>query len=754
MWCESVLENPSGRLVLSLVISILLVPTVNATTRYFEPADGIGPWNYGPYWSPSGVPVAGDTARIEAGGSGWTLYCNYVNATNPLLASVYIGNLDTGTAEARIVQGQDALHTGYEYCGYRGVGKHFQSGGTVTVDNTLYLGRLSGSYGYYELSGGTLTATYPHIGYGGAGDFVQTGGTFTCTQMNIANANYAGPYDAGSYDMQIGTLNAPTIYIGGKDEGTFTQSGGTVNATDTGITLGLDQYGGGFYTLSGGDLNTYRTRLSWGGSTFTQSGGTHDITNDLEVGYGTAVPDESLYTLSGTGLLNVGDDLYLGQSGHAAQGRFRQTGGTADVTDMLVLAEPTGTFQLVGGTFTCADVSNDGHYWQSGGTLTTNTWTNTYDFQQTGGILNAQQCWNNSAVDMTIDGTADCRINSLNGNTGRIWLKSGRLRGTYAGGGVYNMCQFTNAATFEMDAGEFVGHLNNNGTFKYDGGTFAQSTFTNYAGYGLVTLNANFTCRRVVNHGSLTLYSNRWITADGLGYANAVENNGTLSMYPSSHIDVGNNSTLVNNGPMYAGGPGSTYAHVYGDVVNNNYLLPSHSGLPTGHLYVNGDFTASSGAELRIRIHGTTLDDYDRLSIQETATLAGKLDVRLTSGFVPSAGDSFTPIGYSSRSGTFSNVSLPTLLAGLEWDVKYLATMVQLDVVEQGGYETGDLNCDGDINGFDIDAFVLALQATPPDYSEYYAVYPDCDVLLADINEDGEINGFDIDPFVDLLIGS
>lgn len=65
----------------------------------------------------------------------------------------------------------------------------------------------------------------------------------------------------------------------------------------------------------------------------------------------------------------------------------------------------------------------------------------------------------------------------------------------------------------------------------------------------------------------------------------------------------------------------------------------------------------------------------------------------------------------------------------------------------------GDLNCDGSINGLDIDPFVLALTSTPPGYAEYYAEQPDCDVFSADCNEDGSINGLDIDPFVALLVG-
>lgn len=62
--------------------------------------------------------------------------------------------------------------------------------------------------------------------------------------------------------------------------------------------------------------------------------------------------------------------------------------------------------------------------------------------------------------------------------------------------------------------------------------------------------------------------------------------------------------------------------------------------------------------------------------------------------------------------------------------------------------DLGDLNCDGDLNNFDIDAFVMTL--AEPD--AYTANYPDCDRMLADINEDGFVNNFDIDSFVALLM--
>jgi len=62
-------------------------------------------------------------------------------------------------------------------------------------------------------------------------------------------------------------------------------------------------------------------------------------------------------------------------------------------------------------------------------------------------------------------------------------------------------------------------------------------------------------------------------------------------------------------------------------------------------------------------------------------------------------------------------------------------------------YPVGDMNCDGLINAFDIDAFVLAL-TSPAGYAESY---PDCFISGADINGDGTVDAFDIDPFVDLL---
>ena len=66
------------------------------------------------------------------------------------------------------------------------------------------------------------------------------------------------------------------------------------------------------------------------------------------------------------------------------------------------------------------------------------------------------------------------------------------------------------------------------------------------------------------------------------------------------------------------------------------------------------------------------------------------------------------------------------------------------------GVLPGDVNCDGSINSFDIDPFVLAMT----DADGFAAAYPQCSRFNADCNADGAIDSFDIDPFVAMLTGS
>ncbi len=61
----------------------------------------------------------------------------------------------------------------------------------------------------------------------------------------------------------------------------------------------------------------------------------------------------------------------------------------------------------------------------------------------------------------------------------------------------------------------------------------------------------------------------------------------------------------------------------------------------------------------------------------------------------------------------------------------------------------GDLNCDGSLDAFDIEPFIVALT----DPNGYAVIHPECDRNLADANGDGSVDAFDIESFINLLIG-
>ncbi|MGE0480324.1 MAG: right-handed parallel beta-helix repeat-containing protein [Phycisphaerae bacterium] len=72
-------------------------------------------------------------------------------------------------------------------------------------------------------------------------------------------------------------------------------------------------------------------------------------------------------------------------------------------------------------------------------------------------------------------------------------------------------------------------------------------------------------------------------------------------------------------------------------------------------------------------------------------------------------------------------------------------------ITDMGAYErraVGDMDCDGLVNNFDVDPFVLAL--AHPDV--YAADYPNCDISHADVNDDHHVDNFDIDAFIRVLL--
>ena len=88
----------------------------------------------------------------------------------------------------------------------------------------------------------------------------------------------------------------------------------------------------------------------------------------------------------------------------------------------------------------------------------------------------------------------------------------------------------------------------------------------------------------------------------------------------------------------------------------------------------------------------------------------------------------------------------PVELANLDLYGPHLTPVYWDDIslAPASAFGLGDLDCDGDVDSFDIDPFVLAVT----DPIAYGQQFPDCDYLLGDLDCDGDVDAFDIDPFV------
>lgn len=223
-----------------------------------------------------------------------------------------------------------------EYIGFSGTGNFIQTSG-INETPSLSLAVNSGtSIGTYTLSGGNLNTNFGStiVGEYGTGIFTQNklnhdiNSIHHTTNLTVGLNN--GSY--GIYNLVGGTLNALTTYIGKNSgsTGIFNHSGGEFTSVD--IYIGKESGAQGIYNLSGGSFSAITEYIGYSGSgIFNQSGGTKTIDN-LILGYNDVEGCSGKYLLSG-GTLNVAQQTYVGKSGSA---EFTQTGGTNTSTILNV----------------------------------------------------------------------------------------------------------------------------------------------------------------------------------------------------------------------------------------------------------------------------------------------------------------------------------------------------------------------------------------------------------------------------------
>ena len=102
-----------------------------------------------------------------------------------------------------------------------------------------------------------------------------------------------------------------------------------------------------------------------------------------------------------------------------------------------------------------------------------------------------------------------------------------------------------------------------------------------------------------------------------------------------------------------------------GNVTSSGTVSPGDALGSPGLLTINGNYAQTDSGALQIELGGSVPGTgFDKLAVTGTASLAGTLEVSLVNGFVPPANSTFTILTASSRTGTFSAINYPAILAG------------------------------------------------------------------------------------------
>ena len=520
---------------------------------------------------------------------------------------------------------------------------------TVTVDvaasvTNLTLGASSGTQAL-NLSSGAFTLGGPGSGNGQA-------------VVSISGGTLAG--------SGMLTLAGPLNWIGGTIKSVVQFNGGT--------------FSGSYDYLDGGQLINLGT-LAWNplavvydglGSVISNApGATINITetgNDNITGNGYG-PPQSFYN---AGQLNVsaGSGSAIIADTFVNSGTLNLQGGGSNTSTILVTASTAGLHVSIG-TFTFntgSTLTDAGNLILSGGTV------NVAGTVSVAGT----NTFSGATVNVTGSGAITPAVMTMSGGTlsGNRVTVSGPLN--WSGGTIKNVVQF-NGGTFSGSGLLNGGQLINLGTLAWSSGVYdgagsvisnAPGATINLTGSGSITLNEYGAPQTFYNAGQLNVSAGSGGTAT---VSDSFVNSGTVSVNSGTLDFQGIYSqtaglTLLNGGNInntygleIQGGTLAGSGTVSGSVTNSGTVSP---GSPLGHLAIGGTYVQTANGTLDIALGGTTPGTgFSWLTVSNnTAFLAGTLNVTFTNGFYPAANASFTYLNAHTRSNVFANFIYPTSL--------------------------------------------------------------------------------------------
>jgi autotransporter-associated beta strand protein len=512
-----------------------------------------------------------NTGSAGVGITGFAQGTGSLNATGNLLVGAFgdnrTGTVRVNTSGTLAVSGElligDSLNS---------AGNFSLESGTMTVNNKIFVGNNRGT-GTMTMSGGTLTKTGGDDTFvgrdAGTGTLTQSGGTVTLNH-NLYVGQSSG--STGTYNISgSSVLNTGRDFVIGREGGT-----GSLNMT------------GGTITKTGDEK--FLVGHNNGVGTVVQSGGTISANNELYIGNENSGA-RGTYTLSGTGALNVANEVVVGResgtgilnvdggtmtttgNGNMYVGRRNGT-GTLNQTDGTIVVNKefgvgtrddnkigTGTYNLSGGSIAVANNFFVGKEQGASGTMS-----------MTGGTLGTSESLrigHNQATGVLTQsgGTVNVQNEVYIGNE-----NSGSSVGTY-----------TLSGTGAVNVGNevHIGRDNATGTLNLNGGTLMTKKLE--GGNGSATVN--------FNGGVLKAKENQDNLIQNLDVANVQSGGAKIN---SNGFNVATSQALTGTGGLEKLGAGSLTLSA-----NNTYA--GTTTVTEGLLKVNGSVGSvqvNSGASL------------------------------------------------------------------------------------------------------------------------------------------------------------
>ena len=135
-----------------------------------------------------------------------------------------------------------------------------------------------------------------------------------------------------------------------------------------------------------------------------------------------------------------------------------------------------------------------------------------------------------------------------------------------------------------------------------------------------------------------------------------------MRIRPGNTLTINPGGTFTNAGLVESTGTGALQLSTTVD--NSGTIFVGGSPTP-GTVNVTGTYTQESTGAYDAVLGGTTAStQYSVLTVNNSATLNGPLNLIFANGFVPSVGNSFTILTASSISGGFSSINSPAVPSG------------------------------------------------------------------------------------------